>query len=179
MSVPFKSNWNLEELVVKERGKLDHPEKSLSEKGREPTTNSIHTWLQRRELNLGHIGGRRVFSPLCHRIVHGQEASNINLTEPLFSPLMFAGFHNQSPWLTMMCVRNEDFFKAITSIFLFILMFLSLVITSFLCLNLCLLSTFFTRWPFVWSRTKNHNSRGIYKQNRLVNIYTTWVFSKS
>ena len=83
---------------------------------------------------------------------------------------MFAGFHNQSPWLTMMCVRNEDFFKAITSIFLFILMLLSLVITSFLCLILCLLSTLFTRWPFVWSRTANHNSRSIYKQNRLVNI---------
>jgi len=40
--VPSKSNWNLEELVVKERGKPDHPEKNLSEKGREPTTNSTH-----------------------------------------------------------------------------------------------------------------------------------------
>ena len=32
----------------------------------------------------------------------GQEASNINYgAAPLFSTLMFAGFHNQSPLLTM------------------------------------------------------------------------------
>ena len=85
--------------------------KNLSEKAREPTTNSTHAWLQSRELNLGHISGRRVLSPLRHRIVHGQEALNINLTEPLFSTLMFAGFHNQSPLPTMMCVRNEDFLR--------------------------------------------------------------------
>ena len=36
-------NWNLEELVVKERGKPDQSEKNLSEKEREPTTNSTHT----------------------------------------------------------------------------------------------------------------------------------------
>ena len=37
-----RSNWNLEMLVFEERGKPEHPEKNLSEQGREPTTNSTH-----------------------------------------------------------------------------------------------------------------------------------------
>ena len=43
-----KSNWNLEVLVFKERGKPDYMflEKNLSEQGREPTTNSTHIWHQ-------------------------------------------------------------------------------------------------------------------------------------
>ena len=47
-----RSNWNLEVLVFKERGKPEYPEKNLSEQGREPTTNSTHKWRRRRELNL-------------------------------------------------------------------------------------------------------------------------------
>ena len=38
-----------------ERGKPEYPEKNLSEKRREPTTNSTHIWRRRRELNPGHI----------------------------------------------------------------------------------------------------------------------------
>ena len=37
------SNWNLEVLVFKERGKSEYPEKNLSEQGREPTTNLTKT----------------------------------------------------------------------------------------------------------------------------------------
>ena len=37
-----RSNWNLEMLVFEERGKPEHPEKNLSEQGRESTTNSTH-----------------------------------------------------------------------------------------------------------------------------------------
>ena len=33
-----KSNWNLEVLVFEERGKPEYPEKTLSERGREPFT---------------------------------------------------------------------------------------------------------------------------------------------
>ena len=40
----FRSNWNLEVLVFKERGKPEYPEKNLSEQGREPITNSTHIW---------------------------------------------------------------------------------------------------------------------------------------
>ena len=36
------SNWNLEMLVFKERGKPEYPEKNLSEQSREPTTNLTH-----------------------------------------------------------------------------------------------------------------------------------------
>ena len=60
------SNWNLEMLVFEERGKLEYPEKNLSKKGTEPTTNSTHIRRRRRDLNPGHSGGRRVLSPLRH-----------------------------------------------------------------------------------------------------------------
>ena len=36
------SNWNLEMLVFKERGKPEYSEKNLPEQRREPTTNSTH-----------------------------------------------------------------------------------------------------------------------------------------
>jgi len=45
-------------LVFEQRGKPEYAEKNLSEQGREPTTNSTHIWRQRRDLNLGHIGGK-------------------------------------------------------------------------------------------------------------------------
>ena len=48
------SNWNLEMLVFEERGKPTYPEKNLSEKRREPTTNSTHIWRRHRDLNPGH-----------------------------------------------------------------------------------------------------------------------------
>ena len=53
-------------LVFEERGKPEYPEKNLSEQRREPTTNSTHIWRRVRELNPGHIGGRRALSPLRH-----------------------------------------------------------------------------------------------------------------
>ena len=46
-------------LVCEERGKLEYPEKKLSEQRREPATNSTHIWRRREDLNPGHIGGRR------------------------------------------------------------------------------------------------------------------------
>ena len=61
-----RSNWNLEVLVFDERGKPEYPEKNLSEQGKGPTTNSTHIWRRRRELNPGHLGGRRALSPLGH-----------------------------------------------------------------------------------------------------------------
>ena len=57
MSVRSISNWNLEVLVFKERGKLEYLEKNLSEERREPTTNSTHIWRQRQDSNPGHTGG--------------------------------------------------------------------------------------------------------------------------
>ena len=53
-------------LVFEQRGKPEYPEKNLSEQRREPTTNSTHMWRRRRDLNPGHVGGRRVLSPLRH-----------------------------------------------------------------------------------------------------------------
>ena len=64
MSVRSRSNWNLEELVFKERGKLEYLEENLSEERREPTTNSTQIWRQHQDSNPGHTGGGRVLSPL-------------------------------------------------------------------------------------------------------------------
>ena len=58
------SNWKLEMCVLEERGKPKYPEKNLSEQRREPTTNLTYIWRRRRDLNPGHIAGRRVLSPL-------------------------------------------------------------------------------------------------------------------
>ena len=57
-------------LVFEERGKPEYPEKNLSEQRREPTTNSTHIWRRRRDLNPGHIGGRRALTPLRHPLVY-------------------------------------------------------------------------------------------------------------
>ena len=66
MSVRSRSNWNLEMLVFKDRGKPEYLEKNPSEQMRAPTTNSTHIWLQHQDLNPGHTGGRWVLSPLRH-----------------------------------------------------------------------------------------------------------------
>ena len=60
MSMLSRLNWNLEVLVFKVKGKPEYQEKQ----GSEPTTNSNHIWCQHQDSNLGHIGGRRVLSPL-------------------------------------------------------------------------------------------------------------------
>ena len=68
VSLRSRSNRNLEVLVFKERGKPECTTKKQkpSEQRREPTTNSTRIWRRRWDLNPGHIGGRRVLSPLRH-----------------------------------------------------------------------------------------------------------------
>ena len=71
--------WFLVELefgnvVFGERGKLEYPEKILSEKilsekRGEPTTNSTHMRRRRWDLNPGQINGRRVLSPLRYPLL--------------------------------------------------------------------------------------------------------------
>ena len=61
-STRFLIELDMEMLVFEERGKPEYPEKNLSEQGREPTTNSTHIWRRYRDLNPGHIGGRRALS---------------------------------------------------------------------------------------------------------------------
>ena len=51
VSVRSRSNWILEVLVFKERGKAEYLEKNLLEQGREPTANLTHIWRRRRDLN--------------------------------------------------------------------------------------------------------------------------------
>ena len=40
----IRSNSNLEMLIFEARGKLENPEKNLSEQSKEPTTNLTHSW---------------------------------------------------------------------------------------------------------------------------------------
>ena len=54
----------------------------ISEQGREPSTNSTHIWRRRQDLNPGHIGGRRVLSPLLPLCL-------FTSTEPMFSAKLF------------------------------------------------------------------------------------------
>ena len=57
------SNWNLEMLVFVEGGKNQRNQRNtLLALGK----NQQHTYVSGPELNLDHIGGRRVFSPLHH-----------------------------------------------------------------------------------------------------------------
>ena len=58
----FQIKLDFEVLVFEEGGKPEYPEKNLSEQRREPTTNSTHIWRGGRDLNPGHIGGRRALS---------------------------------------------------------------------------------------------------------------------
>ena len=62
-------NWNLERLDNEEKGKLENPEKNLSEQRREPTTNSTYIWRRRRDLNPGYAGGRRALLTLGHLLL--------------------------------------------------------------------------------------------------------------
>ena len=69
--------------VFEERGKPEHPGENLSEHliCRE-STNSTHIWRRVWESNTGHIGGRRVLSPLRHHCSprikrHSQESNEI------------------------------------------------------------------------------------------------------
>ena len=72
-------------LVFGERGKPEYPEKNLSEQGREPTNlANMRHWIG--ESNPGHIGGRRVLSPLRHPCSHQSRHSPAALGERLLLP---------------------------------------------------------------------------------------------
>ena len=55
----FQIELDFGSVGFEERGKPEYPEKNLSEQRREPATNSTNIWRRRRDLNPGHIGGRK------------------------------------------------------------------------------------------------------------------------
>ena len=67
-SRPSRSIWNLELLVFEEREKSEYPEKNFSDNKVEnkQQTQLTHIWYPSWDLDLGHIGGGRVLSPLHH-----------------------------------------------------------------------------------------------------------------
>ena len=58
-----------------ERGKPEYAENKLYEQRREPTTNSTHIWCQCQDSNLGHMGRKRVLSPLHHPMLSSEKRS--------------------------------------------------------------------------------------------------------
>ena len=60
---------------------------------REPTTNSTHIWRRHRDLNSGHIGGRRVLSPLRHPLFQ----------ESRYFPKLF--IHKSESWQFISCLN--------------------------------------------------------------------------
>ena len=46
-----RSNWNLEVMVLEERGKAEYPDKNLSEQRNESTTNLTYAWCRCWDLN--------------------------------------------------------------------------------------------------------------------------------
>jgi len=88
-------------LVFRERGKPEYPEKNRSEQGREPTTNSTHIRRRRQDSNPGHIGGRRVLSPLRHLC----SPSWLIRSDP---PLLLS-FHSPDLLLPVICINNGKF----------------------------------------------------------------------
>ena len=59
-------SWNLEMLVFEERGKLEYPEKNLSQKGENQQQTKTHIWHCCQNLNPGHIGGRQALLSQLH-----------------------------------------------------------------------------------------------------------------
>ena len=88
------SNQNLEMLVFEERGKPEYPEKNLSEKNREPATNSTHIWCRVQESILGQIelvGGKRshhcvIPAPLGFKKMNISTLPLLQLTLKFFLP---------------------------------------------------------------------------------------------
>lgn len=72
VSARSKSNWYkcigsvIFGNVFEERRKPEFLVKTPSEQRREQTTNLTHIWRRRRDMNQGHIDGRRVLPPLRH-----------------------------------------------------------------------------------------------------------------
>ena len=58
------SNWNWKYWFLRRGKNRRTRRKNLSEQRRGRTRNSTHKWRRRRDLNPGHIGGRRALSPL-------------------------------------------------------------------------------------------------------------------
>ena len=71
-STVSRSNWNLEMLVFVEGGKPEYPEKNppSRDKNQQQTQPTHDAERRDRESNPGHIGGRRVLSPLRHPCSH-------------------------------------------------------------------------------------------------------------
>ena len=98
VSVRSRSNRNLEVLVFKERGKPEYPMKNLLKQRREPTIISTHIRRRRRDLNPGHIGGRRVLSPLRQPCSPKTHTFRCRLRPSVHANTLSVFIENESIW---------------------------------------------------------------------------------
>ena len=89
MSVPSRSNLNLKVLIIEEMGKTEYPEKTFSEQGGEPTTNSTH------------MTPMTGFEPGPH----WWEASSLTTAPPLL-PITKLPLVNQAYWFSFLQFLN-------------------------------------------------------------------------
>ena len=67
---------------------------------REPTTDVTHIWRQRRDSNLGHIGGRPVLSPLRHTCSPSSTRRSVVLIFPSsFFKYVYCSFDFLEGWI--------------------------------------------------------------------------------
>ena len=79
MSVRSRSNWNLEVLDFKERGKLEYPCQGTASRSKgENKHKKQPTNIASTELSPGHIVGRRVLSPLRNVYNYNLQFKNFN-----------------------------------------------------------------------------------------------------
>ena len=152
------------QLVFEERGKPEYPEKNLSEQGREPIANSIHIWCRRRDLNPGHIGGRRVFSPLRHPCSHyNRMFVAIRFSRRRFRHLT-AKAHVNTPSVCDTIIANNTEQNSLVRFWMAVarLRYLSTNCTlTFGCSHCCTLSIFpeWNQWDFSWGPREKRRTR--------------------
>ena len=80
----LQQNWNLEVLDFKERGKPEYPEKNLSGRGREPTTNSptcgVHARIRTGAALVGGESSHHCAIPCCPEATENHLHSPLNRT---------------------------------------------------------------------------------------------------
>ena len=113
MSVHFRIELEFRNVGFEERGKPEYPEKSLSERSRESTTNSTHIWRRVRESNPGHIGGSRALSLLCHpsslfsEILETAVLLASGISQHLNQNFWLNGGHRET-WRTLVSLRTSE-----------------------------------------------------------------------
>ena len=100
-------NWNL--VLRRQENQSTHSE-SLSEEGREPTTNPTHKWRRCKDLNPGHITGRQELScTTVPTLVRRHTQWYLNCIHLVFNKYVYCGYSFQNKnHLTPSCLTHSS-----------------------------------------------------------------------